>query len=305
MDANVCEKKVSPAASWSFWTTCHDFGPRFFTLMNKKEFATLTTTTLFHETWQFFRTKKWACSTVSCCCCLPSSLHNRCLLWGRGSCRRKNVYIFEEDVLRLLGYIFDRTGEEDLLCKYEEAKDHHHFIVNPLYLPLPKIPRNPPETPPKKKINMLFVDRWIPLSFLPVVSSVSGYYIKWWREDMIWWLCTNDPRFAKNEMGPCLGDLGVELQRRNSGKWLLGFSNRMEWKCESLDFSTFYTHTTHPSTHPRKTSAHTWWCIFLPGICPNFTFPAPSFLPSFLPLLSLVLSLIRPKFREKASRIFK
>jgi len=96
---------------------------------------------------------------VSCCCCRLPSFRNRCLLWGRGSCRRKNVYIFEEDVLRLLGYIFDRTGEEDLLCKYEEAKDHHHFIVNPLYLPLPKIPRNPPETPPKKKINMLFVDR--------------------------------------------------------------------------------------------------------------------------------------------------
>lgn len=87
-------------------------------------------------------------------------------------------------------------------------------------------------------------------------------------------------------MGPCLGDLGVELQRRNSGKWLPGFSNRMEWKCESLDFSTFYTHTTHPSTHTQGRQEHIHDDAFSsPEYARISHFPL---LPSFLPSSSVL-----------------
>ena len=161
---------------------------------------------------------------------------------------------------------------------------------------------------------MLFVNR-SPLYFA-CCEQQSGC-IKWWREDRY-----DDYYYDMHEWSKICDRRGRD---------------GVEWRCKSLDFSTFYTHTSSIHIHlTRKTCAHTdddagdkqslsrksivwlsfgfwmvkrkpriknqsivrletskklfWWCcIFLPGICPNFTFPC-----SFLTFPESVLSYVHP-----------
>lgn len=216
---------------------------------------------------------------MSCCCCLPS-LRNRCLLWGRGSCRRKNIYIFEEDVLRLLRYIFDRTGEEDLLCKYEEAKDHHHFIVNPLYLPLPEIPRNPPEIPPKKKINMLFVDRWIPPFFLTCCEQRVRLLHKMMKRRYDMMIMHEWSKIREERNGTLLGGPWSRIaaqEFREMASRIFKYDGMEMWEFRLFYF--LHAHNTS-STHTQGRQAH-MMMHFPPRNMPEFHISR-SFLPSFL-----------------------
>ena len=103
----------------------------------------------------------------------------------------------------------------------------------PFCLPLYENSPNHPLTQ-KTKIDMLFVNR-SPLYFA-CCEQQSGC-IKWWREDRY-----DDYYYDMHEWSK-IGDRGRD---------------GVEWRCKSLDFSTFYTHTSSIHIHlTRKTCAHT------------------------------------------------